>query len=142
MELGKIIHDREFLAHYLNIPLKVLTYVLYVKHVENYYVSFCIPKSSGGTRRIDAPTGDLKVIQRKLAIIIEEHIQKIHDENNINSNISHAFKKGKSIISNAKRHRNKHYVINVDLKDFLAVFTSGAFTVFLKRIRHFYCVLK
>lgn len=125
------------MAHYLDIPLKVLTYVLYVKHVENYYVSFCIPKSSGGTRRIDAPTGDLKAIQRKLALIIEKHIQKIHDENNINSNISHAFKKGKSIITNAQRHRNKHYVINVDLKDFFNSFHFGRIRGFFEKNKAF-----
>ncbi len=37
-------------------------------------------------------------------------------------NISHAFEKKKSFITNAEIHRNKRFVINVDLENFLTVF--------------------
>lgn len=40
-------------------------------------------------------------------------------ENNIYPKVSHAFIKGKSIITNAKVHRNRRFVINLDLEDFL-----------------------
>lgn len=38
------IKSRQDLADILNMPLKKLTYILYKKGTENYYVSFEIPK--------------------------------------------------------------------------------------------------
>lgn len=46
---------------------KRLTYLLYIKHLENMYTSFEIPKKSGGQRLINAPNKELKLIQRRLA---------------------------------------------------------------------------
>ena len=60
------ITSRNELADFLEIPRKVLTYVLYVKKVENFYISFEIPKKNGGTRTIKAPSGELKSIQKSL----------------------------------------------------------------------------
>lgn len=44
MKTLKNIEDRKDLADYLNIPIKRLTYILYIKRTENLYYSFEIPK--------------------------------------------------------------------------------------------------
>lgn len=54
------IKSREDLAHFLEIPLERLTYILYIKKPDNYYNSFKIPKKNDEPRLINAPTGDLK----------------------------------------------------------------------------------
>ena len=43
------------LAKAIDIPLKTLTYILYVKGVNNYYTSFMIDKKNGTQRLIEAP---------------------------------------------------------------------------------------
>ena len=59
------VKTRDDLAALLDMPLKKLTYILYVKKSDNLYHSFEIPKKSGGTRVINAPQEDLKEIQKK-----------------------------------------------------------------------------
>lgn len=41
------ITSRNELADFLEIPRKVLTYVLYVEKVEGFYTTFTIPKKNG-----------------------------------------------------------------------------------------------
>ena len=119
------IETRNELADFLNIPRKKLTYILYIKGVDNLYTSFDIPKKSGGFRHIHAPRKDLKLIQKNLADALCSYQKEFWDKNNIKPNISHAFQKGKSFITNAKIHRNKKYVVNVDLEDFFDQFHFG-----------------
>lgn len=108
------IKTRNELADFLAIPRKQISYVLYVKGINKLYTSFDIPKKNGGIRKINAPFEELKVIQRKLAEVLHKHKKKKRK----NNNISHAFEKNKSIITNAKIHRNKRFVLNIDLEDF------------------------
>lgn len=77
-----------------------------------------IPKKSGGIRRIKAQTRALKAVQKKLMLALTNYQQEIIKDYNLQSEISHAFEKDKDIITNAKIHRNKRYVINFNLKDF------------------------
>lgn len=74
------------------------------------YVSFDISKKSGGKRTIHAPNKTLKSILICLNHIFQE-IYKPH----INA---FGFIPNKSIIDNAKKHVNRNYVFNADLKDF------------------------
>lgn len=138
MDFEKI-KTRLDLAIELNVPLKKLTYVLYVKKNNNHYRKFEIPKKSGGTREIKAPDSDLKEIQRKLATLLWKHHKKYCEDNNIKLNISHAFEENKSIITNAKIHRNKRYVLNIDLKDFFDSFHFGRVKGFFEKNREFLC---
>lgn len=117
--------DREHLAMALNIPTKKLTYLLYRKKTENCYTSFEIPKKNGGRRVINTPNSELKEVQRKLADKLYEKQSRIWNAQNITPNISHGFEKKKSIISNAKIHRNKRFVLNIDLENFFASFHFG-----------------
>jgi len=119
------ITTRNELADYLEIPRKDLAHILYKQKVDSYYISFDIPKKNGGIRHIHAPISDLKIIQKKLSEALWEHQETIWAEKGINPNISHAFEKGKSIISNAKIHRNKRLLLNVDLENFFDSFHFG-----------------
>ncbi|MGV3265646.1 retron Ec67 family RNA-directed DNA polymerase/endonuclease [Cytobacillus pseudoceanisediminis] len=109
------IKTRNELADFLNVPRKQMSYLLYIKGINNLYTSFEIPKKSGGVRKINAPLEELKDIQRKLAEALYKHEKKKCEKKN---NISHAFEKNKSIITNAKIHRNKRLVLNIDLENF------------------------
>lgn len=51
--------------------------------------------------------------------------KSIWEEKGIKPNISHAFEKEKSIITNAKIHRNKRFVLNLDLENFFDSFHFG-----------------
>ena len=51
--------------------------------------------------------------------------------------LSHAFEKGKSIITNSQIHRNKKYILNIDLKDFFGSFNFGRVRGFFIKDRDF-----
>lgn len=110
------ISTRNELAEFIGVPIKKLTHILYVKKPDSYYKTFEIPKKSGGFRKICAPSGDLKSIQIRLykALCLYRNSTK----KNCKCNISHAFEEDKGIITNATVHRNKRFVVNIDLKDF------------------------
>ena len=131
------IKSRSDLADYLHIPPSKLAYILFKRGVDSYYTEFDIPKKSGDSRRICAPTGDLKAVQRQLADALWEHQKSVYEELGIKPNISHAFEKGKSIITNAKIHRNKRFVLNVDLKDFFDSIHIGRVCGFFEKNKYF-----
>lgn len=135
MSYLKNIVSKEELAFLIDVPLRKLTYILYVKGVDSYYKSFEIPKKNGDPRIINAPQKDLKDIQKKLADKIWEYHKTYLEENNINVNVSHAFEKKKNIISNATIHKKKKFVFNVDLEGFFESFHFG-------RVRGFFCKSK
>ncbi len=131
------ITTRNELADFLKIPRKKLTEVLYVRRVENYYETFEIAKKSGGVRVINAPYGSLKSIQVKLASALAEYLNEIRISNNIKASVSHAFEKGKSIITNAAVHRNKRYILNVDLENFFDSFHFGRVCGYFEKNKYF-----
>ncbi|EKZ0165393.1 RNA-directed DNA polymerase, partial [Enterococcus faecalis] len=116
------IKNLEQLSQVLKVPKRKLTYVLYVKRIENLYMDFEIPKKTGGTRKISSPSKDLKEIQKNIAKLLERQQEIFLKENNIKSNISHAFTKDRSIMTNALIHKRKKYVLNIDLENFFDSF--------------------
>lgn len=131
------IDTREELAILLDIPLRKLTYILYAQKVESYYVSFDIPKKSGGLRSINAPTGDLKDLQQKLSKILTDYYQEIINDENILAKVSNGFLKGKGIITNAYIHRNKRYILNLDIEDFFPSFHFGRVRGYFEKNKYF-----
>lgn len=119
------IKSKNDLARFLRVPLKTLTYILYVKKPDNYYNSFEIPKKNSEPRHINAPSGELKALQRKIADALWEFQKELVIDKKIRTNISHGFEKEKSIITNAKIHLNKRYVLNLDLENFFESFHFG-----------------
>lgn len=125
MALFYQMETRNELADYLGIPRKKLTHILYVCKVETCYRSFEIPKRSGGVREICAPDDELKSIQKRLAIKLQQYRKQCWERKGITPNISHAFVPQKGIITNARIHRNKRYVVNIDLEDFFGSIHFG-----------------
>lgn len=83
------------------------------KNDKKRYFSFEIPKKSGGSRQICAPSGNLKWFQLCLNMLFKALYSP--------SPYTMGFVEGKSIVDNARMHTNQNYVFNIDLKDF---FTS------------------
>lgn len=138
MEYTKIKNRRD-LSLALGVPPSELTYVLYKKGVDQYYSSFLIPKKSGGNREIDASKGALKYIQRRLVGLLWERQNTVWSEETILPNIAHAFQKKKSIMTNANVHKNKRYVVNLDLENFFGSIHFGRVKGFFEKNRYF-CV--
>lgn len=132
--------ERKKLAKELKISNKVLSYVLYIQKIENSYKEFIIPKKNGKDRIIHAPEDNLKYIQRKLGeYLIDIHNKYIKDKEDkkVKLNISHGFVKGNSIFTNAKIHRNKRYVLNVDILDFFPSFHFGRVRGYFEKSKEF-----
>ena len=136
MDLREV-KTRQDLATLLNIKNSQLTYILYVKSTEEFYTSFAVPKKNGGIRKISAPGGNLKYVQRRLANLLWEHEKKIREEKNINAQISHAFEEHKSTFTNAWKHRNKKIVVNFDLENFFESIHFGRVKGFFQRNRNY-----
>lgn len=81
------------------------------------YEQFSIAKGSGKTRLITAPDNRLKMLQRKLAQLL--------DQLYLVRNPVHGFVAGRSVKSNAEAHINRRHVINLDLKDFFPSITEN-----------------
>lgn len=128
------INNRNDLADFLSMKRGQLTYILYFSDIDNYYKTFDVPKKNGGVRQIKAPIGNLKYIQKRLAVALQDCQKEINENNKLFWKASHGFEKGKSIVTNARIHRNKRYVINFDLEDFFDSFHFGRVKGFLRKI--------
>ena len=100
---------------------KGLSYVLYKK---KRYSCFEIPKKGGGFRYIQAPEKELKKLQIHLANYLMLCCKEI-DKDRKKKYLSHGFRKGYSIHTNAKIHRNRRYVLNFDIKGFFPSINFG-----------------
>lgn len=96
------------------IKLKSLTYYSNPKLCKKRYTSFTINKKSGGERMINAPVKGLRSILRVLNFVLH-CLYEPHKA-------ATGFVQQKSIVDNAKVHVDKHYVYNLDLKDFFHSF--------------------
>lgn len=111
------IEDLDDLALYLGLPTKKLTYLLFALSDENKYEVFKIPKKSGDLRTISAPNIALKRLQRKVATVLAEIYS---DKDGV-----HGYVKERSIVSNAKAHVRKRYLLNFDIQDFFPSINFG-----------------
>ena len=121
---------------------KYINYLLYNIKTDNLYNPFTIPKKNGGERVIHAPQKELKFLQKKLSNVLWEcYLESIEskskDKNFKTPVLSHAFEKGKSIITNSQIHRNKKYILNIDLKNFFDSFNFGRVRGFFIKDRDF-----
>ena len=98
------------IADFLGISANFLRYVLYGRNERKSYRRFNIPKRSGGYRQISVPPNSLKIMQRKIAgALLALHPPKPS---------AHGFLRGRSVVTNAKRHEAQRVVGNIDLSDF------------------------
>ncbi|ANV88191.1 reverse transcriptase domain-containing protein [Picosynechococcus sp. PCC 7117] len=112
----KLENNRE-LAELLNISFSRITY--YVVRIPDSarYRSFQIKKRSGGFRKIDTPIKSLKIIQQKLSQVLYSVYQE--------KSCVHGFVVNKDIISNARAHTKKDFVLNIDLENFFGTINFG-----------------
>lgn len=81
----------------------------------DHYIRFTIPKRSGGTRLISRPRAYLQQVQEWIQNTILVN-QELHTA-------AMAFRRGVSIVDNARLHTNSRIVVRVDLKDFFPSIT-------------------
>lgn len=77
---------------------------------KHHYTEFNIKKSDGSNRKISAPRGLLKQVQRS---VLDEILVKVSL-----SDHAEGFRQGRSILSNSQRHVGKKTIVNIDIKDF------------------------
>ena len=110
------LNSGEDVANFLEVPLKYLTYLLYQDRRKHYQI-FEIPKKSAGTRQIKKPIKSIDLLQRKLLPFLQEKYR-------VKMPV-HGFVKNKSVLSNAKQHLKKKYILNLDLKNFYGSINFG-----------------
>jgi len=98
------------IAEVLEVPTGQLLHILYAYPDDKKYISFDIKKKNGGFRQIKAAKRGLRALQGKLSPLLAEHYKL--------RNSVHGFVKNRSILTNAKQHKRKRYVLNIDLKNF------------------------
>ncbi|MCI5166734.1 MAG: hypothetical protein D3903_11725 [Candidatus Electrothrix sp. GM3_4] len=87
-----------------------LKYILFVVPAHKKYSQLFIPKRQGGQRKLLIPSKGLKFVQQRLLQVLQVVYQPKRSVR--------GFTYGECIVSNARDHVGKRYVLNVDLKDF------------------------
>jgi RNA-directed DNA polymerase len=94
-------------------------------HLSPKYSTFGIPKRGGGKRTIKAPANQLKLLQQKLSVLLQDCMDEINLAKGRKDKLSHGFKRDRSIRSNARQHRRRRHVFNLDLQDFFPSINFG-----------------
>jgi len=104
------------LLGYLGVSPKELKKIWWYR--ATMYHIFPVSKGPSGKQRIiTAPDNRLKMLQRKLATLLDQ-LYRVR-------NPVHGFVPNRSVKSNAEAHINRRYVVNIDLKDFFPTITEG-----------------
>ena len=91
------------------------------------YRQFRIPKRKGGFRVIEQPLGDgLEILQNKLIELEKEPLLKP-------SYFSHAFMRGRNIVTCARQHFGNRYISRMDISDFFGSVTLNNFMALMHR---------
>jgi retron-type reverse transcriptase len=137
----KQITTKPELATLLGVKAQTLTHILYRLKPVTQYTSFTIPKKSGGTRTILAPSEKLKSLQSSLSVLLLDCIDEINEVNTkkytYKHALSHGFVRKCSIMTNAIMHINQKNVLNIDLKDFFDSFHFARVRAFFIKNNHF-----
>lgn len=132
----KATKDRKDLARLLGFTPSAMTSIIYQTTPAAKYIEFEIPKKSGGKRVIKAPIPKLKKLQTHLAHVLYACLAEI--EQNLDAkSVSYGFRKGRGISGNAKIHKRKRFVLNLDLADFFPTFNFGRVRGFFLKDKSF-----
>jgi RNA-directed DNA polymerase len=112
------------LAPLLGMPASAVAYTLYKIPIGQKYTTFAISKKYGGVRQISAPTDRLKRLQRALADLLTDCRTEIEQKTR-RKIVSHGFRNDASISTNARQHRKRKFVLNLDLENFFPSFNFG-----------------
>lgn len=110
-EIGKTLRTFDLLKG-LDVPEEAYLPCLYTvsNQIEMHYHPVVIPKKSGGRRKLLVPDALLRTIQRNLLHHVLEEVQI--------SEFACAYKKGTSIVDNARPHVGAKLVLKLDIQDF------------------------
>ncbi|HEX6903310.1 MAG TPA: retron Ec67 family RNA-directed DNA polymerase/endonuclease [Thermoanaerobaculia bacterium] len=125
------------LAKLLGFKPKAVSYILYKQPEATKYTTFQIPKRNGGQRTISSPSDRLKLLQRHLADLLQDCIDEINTATQRKDRTAHGFKRNRSIITNARQHRHRRWVFNLDLEEFFPSIHFGRVRGFLLKNRDF-----
>lgn len=89
---------------------RFLEVVAFIHRGPKKYRIFEIPKKLGGKRIIYEPSPNLKIVQKKLAQVLEAVYEPKPSV--------HGFVTSRNIVTNATYHTRQRYVLNLDLKEF------------------------
>lgn len=107
----------EDVADLLEVPYGHLTHILYWGRRRYPYRKFLIRKRFGHYREIEAPPPSLRILQSKLNGILQQVYRRKPS--------AHGFVRGYSILSNARNHTGRRFVLNLDLEDFFPSINFG-----------------
>ncbi len=129
-------------ARLLEIKPGMLSFLLYKKPKAALYAKFAILKRHGGTREIWAPDKDLKLVQHRLANLLQNCVEEInasrgHVEDGKRHGVAHGFRRKHTIMTNARAHVTRQYVFNVDLQDFFGTINFGRVRGFFVKDKNF-----
>jgi len=134
--------SRRDLATLLGVKPGMLSFAIYKVPETVRYRRFDIPKRHGGTREILAPTQELKLLQQRLSVLLQDCIAEItsahgHAEDGTRFGIAHGFKRHHTIMTNGRVHVTRRFVFNVDLHDFFGTINFGRVRGFFLKDRNF-----
>ncbi len=112
-------------ATLLDFKPSALAFILYKKPPLTKYATFAVPKRGGGLRTINAPSPELRLLQRRLSDLLQNCLEEINQKRKFKDELAHGFKRNRSIISNAVKHKRRRYVFNIDLQDFFPTINRG-----------------
>jgi RNA-directed DNA polymerase len=104
-------------AQLLQVSYEYLIYYIYRTPHDYRYTKFQVPKKSRGYRTIHSPNGSLGIVQRKLSQVLYAVYRPRPSV--------HGFATSRSIITNAKAHVGKKFILNLDIKDFFGSINFG-----------------
>ncbi|MGA7157841.1 MAG: retron Ec67 family RNA-directed DNA polymerase/endonuclease [Acidobacteriaceae bacterium] len=128
---------RDDVAALLQTTKKGLASILFSQPIASRYTTFEIPKKKGGKRTIKVPDDKLKLLQEKLSVLLQDCLDEIEASQGSRKRVAHGFKRGCSILSNARQHRNRRWVFNLDLRDFFPSINFGRVRGFFLKDRNF-----
>lgn len=106
--------DEPTLLAYLSVSPRELKKIWWFRH--RMYTEFNISKRSGKVRTITAPDRRLKIIQTRLARLLDQLYRPRQPV--------HGFVPARSVKTNAEAHGRRRFVVNLDLKDFFPTITE------------------
>src|SRR5438874_1020485 len=124
-------------AKLLDVKPMAMSYIVYRLPAGTKYSTFQIAKRSGGQRTIQAPVSSLKFLQRRLSNLLQDCADEINTARQLKDRTAHGFKRKHSIITNARQHRHRRWVFNLDLEEFFPSINFGRVRGFFVKNRDF-----
>jgi RNA-directed DNA polymerase len=129
-------------AWLLQVKPGMLSFLLYKKPEALRYSKFEIPKRSGGSREIWAPSKELKLIQHRLSTLLQDCVDEIDASHGRSADhgrpgVSHGFERKRTTMTNARAHVTRRHVFNVDLQDFFGTINFGRVRGFFIKDKNF-----